>query len=1129
MAVYFLLGEGGSGKSHELREEVIRKSREDPRSHHIVFVPEQSTFMTQQAFIKQHPRRAMLNIEVISFGHLARRVFREFSADKATVLGENGKRLLLALASEEVKKDLTVYGGQVSRPGFLTKLGSLFAEWDMNDISPERLLEIAEGEGITPLLSAKLKDLAAIYRAFKRRLGEGRVTAEEMLPRLLRLLPYSDAARGACLYFDGFTGFTSVQYRLITELIRRSRESLFVFTLPKKEAAAKEEPGKADLFGMSIAAMKRITRCAADAGTALGGSFFAGTHRPALVKHDDFKFLEENLMRFSKENFPEKPQHIHVMACRNVRTECRAALLEIMRLAREEGFAWRDIAVTLGDKERYLPALEEQLREAGIPYFTDRREPLSRHPLIRMLEAALDAVTGNFDRDSVLRYLKNECGPLSRDESDRFENYLLSAGIRGGRSGRKSMTEEYSYLARLHGESDDDYTSRREQTLEEMNALRERIFVPLLTLKETVRRRGKAEEMAAAVLHFLEETGAREKLLQRAEAYEAAGRLREADEWKGVFDSVSSFLQEMQELLADMPVSAADFCLLVKTGLEGLKLGLLPAEPDQLLIGDMERSRMGDIKALLVLGFNEGVIPGVHRSGGIITDRERILLERFEPDLGYTDEKALLEERFYIYRLLTRPVEQLYLSFSQLGPDGKAIAKSPVLTEIEGLFPALKLQDFAELCRDDPFTAVANKETAARVLAEQIRRKQGGYEALYALLLNSPDFSARLMRLEEGALLHYRPVSLSSEQAEALYGKVLKGSVTRLERFAACAYRHFLQYGLGLEERDEHTWQASDHGSFFHKVMEVILRSAYENGGNLKDLDDEARSALIRKGIREAAEAGADTELQDKANSSYLLDRWENLFTQQIRAMSELETEDGFRPERFELRFGGSREALELDLGGGARMSLSGQIDRLDVRRDNGTDWIRVVDYKTSDHQLDLTLLSEGLQLQLFTYLDVALERARRAGRAAMPGGLYYAGLTEKWLKDDGEDAALLQEKLLKDYRLSGMTAAEVAGISTDVDLSQRGTAKVFPAEALGSICRYIREKEIGLGREILDGRIDADPVGDSYSPCTYCEFRSICRFDRRISGMKPRTIRKVKRDEFAEIIGLAEEKEVES
>ena len=179
MAVYFLLGEGGSGKSHELREEVIRKSREDPRSHHIVFVPEQSTFMTQQAFIKQHPRRAMLNIEVISFGHLARRVFREFSADKATVLGENGKRLLLALASEEVKKDLTVYGGQVSRPGFLTKLGSLFAEWDMNDISPERLLEIAEGEGITPLLSAKLKDLAAIYRAFKRRLGEGRVTGRK--------------------------------------------------------------------------------------------------------------------------------------------------------------------------------------------------------------------------------------------------------------------------------------------------------------------------------------------------------------------------------------------------------------------------------------------------------------------------------------------------------------------------------------------------------------------------------------------------------------------------------------------------------------------------------------------------------------------------------------------------------------------------------------------------------------------------------------------------------------------------------------------------------------------------------------------------------------------------------------
>lgn len=1128
MAVYFLFGEGGSGKSHLLREEVIRKSLEDPRSRHIVFVPEQSTFTTQQAFIRQHPRRAMLNIEVISFGHLARRVFREFSADGTVVLEENGKKLLLALAAEDVRKDLSVYAGQISRPGFLTKLGSLFAEWDMNDISPQRLRQAADGNGITPLLSAKLKDLALLYEAFKERLGAGRATAEEMLPRLLRLIPRSDAAKGAYLYFDGFTGFTSVQYRLITELIRRSRDCLFVLTLPKKEAERINRLSQADLFGMSAAAVNRITRCAEEAGTRVGGSFFSGEKRQT-VKHEDLKHLESCLMRFNKEKFPDEPTHIGIMACRNARTECRAALLEILRLAREEGFAWRDIAVVVGDKDRYIPLLEEELRGAGIPYFTDRRLPLDRHPLIRLIEAALDAAAGNYDRDSVLRYLKNECAPVSREESDRFENYLLSAGIRGGRSGRKPMTETYTRLNRRHGESEEEYGARRKDVLEEMNALRERIFPPLLALGERIKGRGRADDKADAVLNFLEEIRAEEKLAQSEAARRVSGRLRGADDRQSIFSCVNGFFTEMKALLGGMPINAADFCLLTKTGLDSLKLGMLPAEPDQLLIGDVERSRMGDIKALLVLGFNEGTIPGTHRSGGIITDRERIQLEQYEPDLGYTDEKAMLEERFYIYRLLTRPTEKLYLSYSELGSDGKSISESPVLAEIGELFPKLVRKDFAIVCRQDPVQAAANEETAARVLAEQIRTRRGGFDALYALLSRSADFAPRLEKLEQGALLYYRPAVLSPGQAEALYGRILNGSVTRLEQFAACPYRHFLQYGLGLKERDENVWQRTDHGSFFHRVMEVVLRSASESGKSVKELNEEERRSLIRKGIGEALKNGEDTGLPEKANGDYLVGRWEKLFEQQLLAMGELMQEDGFKPERFELRFGGSRLPLRIALGDGRTMNLSGQIDRLDSWKNGGTEWIRIVDYKTSEQQLDLTKLHEGLQLQLFTYLDVALEQARSEGRSVKPGGLYYASLTEKWLREGSEDPEKLREKRLAGYRLSGMTADEVAAVSGDADLGAKKTKGVCSSDALTAVCCFVRGQVIRLGREILDGRIAADPPEDAYSPCRFCEYRSICRFDRRIPGMKPHEVRKISREEFREAVGLAAEEKEET
>ena len=1129
MPVRFLLGAGGSGKSSALRTHVIRKSLEDPSSRHIVIVPEQSTFTTQQAFIAAHPRQAMLNIEVISFGHLAQRVFREFSAEKVQLLGENGKRMLLALAAKDRESNLTVYAKQVGRPGFLAKLGSLFAEWDMNDISPERLLEIADGQGVTPLLSAKLKDLAAIYSAFKTRLGSGKMTAEETLPRLVRLLPRSDYARGAYLYFDGFTGFTTVQYRIITELIKRSRESLFVFTIPKKEAESGSHSGKEQLFGMSTAAIRSIERCAEEAGKTVEGTAYAEDVLSPVRKPDDLAFLEQQLMRFSRETFAGRSEHIAAFSCRNVRTECRAAVLEAIRLAREEGLKWREIALTVGDKDRYIPSLEEDLKEAGIPYFTDRRAPLGRHPLIRMTEAALDAVTGNFDRDSVLRCLKNECGPLAREETDILENYLLAAGIRGGRSGRKPITEEYTRLPRRRNETDEEYEARKAETLPVLNEYRERAMGPLLTLRETVKGRGSAGEMAGAVLTFLETLGVQEKLSERAAAYEAAGKLREADEWRGVYDSICDFFAEMQKLLGGMNLSAADFVLLAKSGLDSLKLGRLPAEPDQLVIGDVERSRYNDVKALLVLGMNEGVIPGAGRSGGIITDRERIQLEQFEPDLGYTHERALFEERFYIYRLLTRPAERLYMSFSEVGSDGKELGRSPVLREIEALFPALSVQSFSEICRSEPLYAVAGEESAARVLAEQIRKKQGGWDELYALLAQSPGFAVRLAKLEDGALRYYRPVPLTSAQAEALFGKVLRGSVTRLEKFAECPYRHFLQYGLGLEKRAELSWEAAEHGTFFHKVMEVILRSVKDSGRMLKDLSEEERSELIRKGIDAAADAGNDTELQDKADKDYLLGRWKDLFTRQIRAMAEMEQDGGFVPESFELHFGDKGDAIVLDLGGGRSMKLSGQIDRLDVWKNNGMDWIRIVDYKTSARSLEAGKLHAGLQLQLFTYLDAALGKARREGRNAMPGGLYYAVLTDKWLDEYSDDPQKLAEKVQSAYKLSGMTAQEVKSVTGDAGFGQFGKNAVA-APTLELICGWVRDHEVRLGREILDGRITLAPAASEdgkKSACTYCEFASVCRFDERIPGMKARCIETMKMDEFCqEVVDSAENKE---
>lgn len=1094
MSVRFLLGASGTGKSTLLIREVLRHAEKYPDAHHIVLVPEQFTFETQRQFIAAHPRGAMLNVEAISFGHMTRRVDREFSAEAVQTLDENGKEMLLSLAVRDAEKSLLVYGKQVRRPGFLRKLAGLFAEWDMNDLSPERLEEIANEERLTPLLQSKLHDLACIYAAFKARLGSGRMTAEESLPRLARLLPRSGFARGAFLYFDGFTGFTSVQYRIITELIRRSPETVFAFTLPAGEdpAPQKGSAGQTELFGMTKEALSRLERCAEEAGQLVAEPVYAaGTKRP-----EDLDFLEKHLLRPCGETYAGLPEHVEAVSARDVREECVAAVARLMGLVRDDGLRWRDVALVVSDQERYVPVLEELLNEADVPYFTDRRAPLVRHPLIRLIQAALEAADG-LKRDSVLRFLKNECGPLSREECDVFENYLHAAGIRRG---RQFSDPFFRGPKREKGESDAEFWERSERYLDEMNALRERAVSPLLRLKDAFKEARSAARYCDAVSALLEELEVGVKLAERAEAYEKEGKTTEADEWREVQGMTEKLLADTAGLLGDMKLSRPEFTDILNAGLEGLKLGLLPDEPDRLVIGDVERSRFGSVKALLFLGMNEGLVPKSENGGGLITDRERTLLGDIEPDLGYTGEKALFEARFYLYRLLTKPRSRLYMSCVRVGADGKPTNPSSVLLEICRLFPKLRIRDSAKAAAAE---RIYSLNTAARELASLLNgRREEDWEELYRFLAGQPAFADKLALLEKGILASYEERPISREEAKALYGLILSGNVTRLESFAACPFKHFLEFGLGLTERETPDFDGRAYGSFFHKAMEVILRECRDKGLKLKEMDGADKEKLVDHALSLAIAASTDTDIAERSDGEYYVGRWKEFFLRRLEAMSLTEENCGFVPEAFEQRFGRDVPELLLDLDEGGRMRIGGVIDRIDVLREEDTLYLRIVDYKTGDKPaLDPEKLQAGLELQLPAYLAAALLKYRKEypDKTVLPGGLYYALLKEDWSKPETPP----EKALLDSAKMKGYTAAEVKEKSPDVSAGQYNE-NILAADTLAAFAEYAKKKMADIGTEILQGRTAVSPASRTES-CRFCRFSSVCRYDRKIPGMTER------------------------
>ena len=1109
MSLHFLLGEAGSGKSTQIREEILREALQHPEKNYLLLVPEQFCLSTQRLLVEAHPRRALINIEALSFDRLAGRAFREFSISSDSIISDTVKQMLLALAVRDVLPDLSVYGRQALHPSFTAHLGTLFAEWEMNGIDPQSLAENAEEKKLPQLLKRKLADLTRLFAAYRKRLGE-RISAEERLAVFSRLLPKSGIGRVEHLYLDGFTGFTGIQYRILEQLMRRAEDTTAVLTLPAGEDAdAWFDPSRRrrdELYAMSQETIWRLKRSAETLGQKHGDIRYS---RRAPERAGELTFLSARFLQPAGDAWTEAPGKIRLFGADSPQAEAEWAAARIRQLTKDKDLHYRDIALLVSDPALYVPYLEKYLQEAGIPYFTDRRESLAAHPLVRLLEDAWETVSGGRERDAFLRYVKNPLSPLNREESDVLENYLLAAGIRGGKRLEDCYTKR---IKRNPGEKEDAWISRTDEVLAACNLSREKALAPLAELKEVIGR-GKLEaRKAAQALLNLAESGTVTQKLEMLSAWLAGkGEADKAQAWQEAAGAVSEFLRSLAALFGEQKLSRGELTDMLRAGLASLSVGKLPRSSDQIVIGETERSRFGAVRHLIFLGLNADLLPKPRAGGGLLTDAERLLLASEELP-AYTDERALLEERFYLHNLLSLPRESLDLSFARMDSARKARQPSSLIREMSRLFPQLR----EESAEDFDIHLLFGETAALRRLAGSFGNNDPAWLPLYAVLKENPEEAVRqgLRQIEAGSGYHFEAAALLKETARKLYGSHISASVTRLESFASCPYKHFLRYGLSVREREEYAWESVDHGNFFHGVMENLLRQLKEAGQKPSQISPEQRREAIETAF--SAALAKAPEFTENMNAPYLLSRWKNYFDRYLQAVGRWEEEQGFEPAAFELHFGADKgTALQIPLKDGAALRLQGTIDRLDVYEENDRIWLRVVDYKTGNKKLEFGALEQGTQLQLGAYLMAALAIYGKDNpdREVLPGGLYYARLKENWLREWKEPAA--REHLLQEsFRLQGLTAGEVASFSPDAESSAAGKLDLGSSGLLllgHSVCRKLQE----LGEEILDGKIRAYPVQTSAGSlsCSFCPYTALC--DRKDEAFEGREQPKMTAEEY--------------
>jgi ATP-dependent helicase/nuclease subunit B len=968
-----------------------------------------------------------------------------------------------------------------------------------------------------PQLSAKLHDLLIIRRAFVKALSESYITAEDLMPELTRLVHTSEFLKNSVLVLDGFADFTPAQFSLMGELLCRCREVYVVLDMTRKQFLAPRSENA--LFHLSRGMIDGLSSLAEKAGVPVA---------PPIWLSEDQDHYESEELRFLERHY-EQAQGVYSKPTTDLlfleadtpNGEVEQVCAQILKLAREQGMHYRDMAIITTDLHTYGDILERKLLQAGVPFFSDNRHNLSGNIGVQTLLFALEAVEKNFTYETVFCYLKSGLFP-ERYMIDLMENYCIAAGIRGLKNFQRVWEWRPETIS--------------EEELAQINAQKGVFLEPLFALNGSIKGKMTVKQRVQALRSFMEQIRFQEQMESLSAELVRRGELELAQEYQQVQEQIETLFSQMEEMIGQERISLKELSEILETGFSEISVGVVPPTLDSLVIADMRRSRLADVKVVFVMGMNEGSFPSMSGGAGILNDADREQLKECHVALAPTAKKESLADRFHIYRTFTKPSKRLYFSCSRQNTDGKTLRPSYVLGQIRRLFPALtSIPEGVE---------IYHVRQGLEALAAGNMQETAALRSFYA---EQPEYAGMLAMIDRGRNVKHVEEYIAPQTAGKLFAQPPLTSVTHLEQFAACQMAHFLKYGLHLKVRQEHQLRNLDMGNLYHEAFDIIFRRIGQEGLDFGMLQEEQKDALVEEGISQALEHFSSDLFDSSSKNDYTRTRMREILRLNLDAVLEQLSAGAYSNVKTELAFGmkGSEQHPPMRLEDSA-FSLMGKIDRLDEAKGaDGSSYLRVVDYKTGNTRFDFTGLMNGLQLQLMLYLSSAVEM--KSGTRA--DGAFYYHIDEPVVELSAKEAAelaedekkeLIRERQLQQLRMNGVLNSEeesvrlfetnlssyqTSRVLEGLKLNKNGgfaaSAPVIPERYMGMLMDEAKEQTVKLGDAMLTGAIDTNPyLYKKKKPCTYCEFSQVCGFNIGFSGYH---YRRLQEQRMMEVLGSRE------
>lgn len=1086
----------------------------------LLLVPDQFTLQAERDAFFYLGVKGFMDLDVVSISRLGTKILNETGGGKDPMINKYGRHMLLTKILKESAEELQLYRGMEKKQAFIEMMNNFISELKQYGADPQQLREITAEMGGDTFLRRKLEDVAVVFDKYEEQIAGKYIDTEDYVSLYANKIQESQNIKNAEIWIYGFDAFTPKNFEVIGKLMTAAKNINIVIS---GSGPARD----ADLFSLSRHIMDRFAKMAEEAGVPwekhqITDSYLIDDRAPAIMGLEQELYalpVQPQSLAIGEQHGSGKPVQqgpvtgeqpgITLVKAANFYSEAETAAAKVLSLVRDQGLKYNEIILICNDLETRGTIAKRVFKQYGMELFLDKKQNIIHNPAAVFMMSLLELADGKYNSEAIFRMLKTDLTGLPWAATEQLENYARKYRIKGRRwtSAFAKGEEEYG-----------------EETFAELQKVRKLVISPVQEFCSDFRKCGTVTECVRTLYRYMTEVyNIPEKLEELMQAQEKMGMLSAAAETSQVWGCIMDVLDQFIDVIGDETIDAESFADILRAGLEAIELGLLPPTADGLIMGTMQRTRSSHVKAMLVLGANEGLLPAAAESNSLLNEDEKRRLTEREIEICKVDDIRRQEEKMAIYKNLSKPSQELWISYSASNENGEALKPSQLISTIREIFPDLQ-EDKDIISSGRPEDLIQASDAGKEHLTAALRAAAAGgsLDPAWLPVISWYNEKDDLSKIREGVSYTGKQQNISKEFVKLLYRNdkeldALIMSPSRLEAYSRCPFAHFIQFGLRPDEQRVFEVGSREIGDAYHNCFMELFRWLSEDG---KDISDPASkwSTVTKEECVEKVSEILDADSASYREGLMVAGEEEKYRSGRIKEIcSDISwilighvREGRVHSMKLESEFGRSGDlppvTVETESG---NVLIEGKIDRIDMLDD---DRVKIIDYKTGKESFDADEARKGYRLQLMLYLRAAQEQIHK------PAGVFYFLIddpkvnVQKLLPEEIADA--VSKEIQNSYKMKGTMINDetvIRGIAGDFGtnssiISLKRTDKgyfdynsgtLMGEEEFLTLQQEVDAKVKQLCTNLLEGKNPAKPMKTEVrSACTFCRFKSICQFD---------------------------------